>query len=78
MPGCTRAGIADACHDWLKVLSGPVLQPHNKLTEKHLKQAVLDEHLVAYTPHSLYRSASLTRKQLAIVNECILTQVSTQ
>ena len=52
--------IDDACQ--LKLLSSPVFQPHIKLIEKCFKQAVLDEHLVTYILHPLYRGAILTKK----------------
>jgi len=54
-----KCGIANACHEWINLFSDPVLQPHTKLVEKHFKQGVLHNHLVAYQYmlHPTYRGA---------------------
>jgi len=69
-----KCGIADACHEWLNFWSDPVLQPNIKLVEKRFKQAVFDEHLVAYILHPTYRGAHIIEEQLGIVNRWIMSQ----
>ena len=62
--------------DLLKLITDQVLQPHVKPRGKRFNQAVLDEHLSAYKLLPLYRDTNLTRKQLGIVSEWILSHDS--
>ena len=64
-----KSGSADACHEWLSLLSCDMLKPHLKTIQARFEQAIQPFHIVAYILHPKYRGALLSEDQREAANQ---------
>ena len=69
-----KCGVADACHEWLSLLSCDVVKPHLKKIQARFEQAIQPFHFVAYILHPKHRGVLLSEVQREAANQWIMAQ----
>ena len=58
-----KAGLADACHEWLLLMENDNLKLHMSAVRKRFDQAIQAFHFLAYILHPAYRGEKLSEAQ---------------
>ena len=69
-----KCGLADACHEWLSLLSCDTLKPHLKTIQARFEQAIQSFHFVAYILHPKHRGVLLNEDQREAANHWVTAQ----
>ena len=69
--------LAEACKIFLSLLMNPILEPEKAKVQKRFDEAILPCHLVAYMLHPKYAGEHLTKTQIEVAKEWLVTRNET-